>query len=114
MTKLKEKAAGRNKDEFYFGMINSKTVVCTHVTSLAHQPPAHLLPRSPVNRKVSMFKAEAMRLCHKISSKCSKLKMLVTSELNEPWKNQSACVTLLASSVHQLNLVFISAARSTT
>lgn len=27
ITKLREKAAGKNKDEFYFGMIRSKTVV---------------------------------------------------------------------------------------
>lgn len=27
ITKLREKASGKNKDEFYFGMIKSKTVV---------------------------------------------------------------------------------------
>lgn len=59
--KLREKAAMRNKDEFYFAMVNSKTKASPLSLSLSStSSPANPPLRTTTRRKVSTSSREAM------------------------------------------------------
>lgn len=68
--KLREKAAGRNKDEFYFGMIRSRTVVRSSLLAGAVAGRGGELINCAIGRKEFMFRAGGTRACPMISSRC--------------------------------------------
>ena len=79
LTRLKQKVAERNKDEFYFSMTKEKTKV-RRVLRISTYRPSFL---NCVYRMVCISKTEGTSLCLPTLSRCSKHKMRTTSALCE-------------------------------
>lgn len=85
--KLREKAAMRNKDEFYFGMINSKTKVRRRpALRLPSRPPSVAdPPPSRVRRRASTSSRAATSPSRPISSRSSRPRTRPTSACRPRW-----------------------------